>query len=62
MTNSQFNLIEMQWAQTIISEPPYIMPNGRISHDVAYEVMGKALDRLLDENHLSAHGQWTVRA
>jgi len=58
MTKSQFNLIEMDWAKKVISEPTYVMPNGRKSHDVAYEVLNKALDRILDENHLNAHGQW----
>jgi len=62
MTNSEFNLAEMSWAKKIISEPPYVMPNGRLSHDIAYEVLDKALDRMIDENHLNAVGQWTVRA
>ena len=62
MTNSQFNFAELTWAKKIISEPSYIMPNGRLSHDIAHEVLNKTMDRMLDENHLSAYGQWTVRA
>ena len=58
MTKSQFNLIEMDWAKKVLSEPSYIMPNGRKSHDVAHEVMSKALDRMLDQNRINAYGQW----
>ena len=58
MTESKFNLIEMDWAKKVLSEPSYIMPNGRKSHDVAHEVMSKALDRMLDQNRINAYGQW----
>ena len=58
MTNSQFNLTEKAWAEKILSQPSYIMPNGRKSHDVAHEVMSKALDRMLDENRINAYGQF----
>ena len=58
MTNNQFNLNEMAWAKKLLSEPPYVMQNGRKSHDVAHEVMSKALDRMLDENRINAHGQF----
>ena len=58
MTNSEFNLAQLAWGKKILSEPVYIMPNGRRSHDVAYEVMSKALDRMLDQNHINAYGQF----
>ena len=34
------------------------MPNGRKSHDIAHEVMSKALDRMLDQNRINAYGQF----
>ena len=58
MTNSRFNLTELTWSKKLLSEPSYIMPNGRKSHDVAHEVMNKALDRMLDENRINANGQF----
>ena len=58
MTKSQFNLIEMDWAKKVLSEPSYIMQNGRKSHEVAHEVMSKTLDRMLDENRINAYGKW----
>ena len=58
MNNSQFNLAEKAWAEKILSEPVYTMPNGRKSHDVAYEVLNKTIDRMLDQNCLTADGQW----
>ncbi|NBW19469.1 MAG: hypothetical protein EBR82_66990 [Caulobacteraceae bacterium] len=58
MSQNQFNLNEIAWAKKLLSEPVYIMPNGRRSHDVAYEVMSKALDRMLDQNHINAYGQF----
>ena len=58
MTKNQFNLNEIAWAKKLLSEPPYIMPNGRRSHDVAYEVMDRALDRMLDQNRVNACGQF----
>ena len=61
MTNSQFNLAEKAWAEKILDEPSYTMANGRQSHDVAYGVLSAVMDRMIDENHLNAAGQWTVR-
>ena len=58
MTKNQFNLNEIAWAKKLLSEPAYIMPNGRKSHDVAHEVMSKALDRMLDHNRINAYGQF----
>lgn len=58
MKNSQFNLAEKAWADKILSEPSYIMPNGRKSHDVAKEVLNKAMDRMLYQNRFTADGQW----
>ena len=58
MNNSQFNLAEKAWADKILSEPSYVMPNGLKSHDVAKEVLSKTMDRMLDQNRLTADGQW----
>ena len=58
MTNSKFNLAEKAWAEKILFEPSYTMPNGRLSHDIAYEVLNKALDRMIDENRLASDGTW----
>ena len=58
MTNAEFNLAQKAWAERILSAPVYTMPNGRRSHDVAYEVLSTAMDRMLDENRLTADGQW----
>ena len=61
MTKSEFNLVEKAWADKILSEPSYVMPNNRQSHDVAKEVLSKTMDRMLYQNRLDAHGQWAVR-
>jgi len=58
MNNSQFNLAEKAWAKKILSEPSFIMANSRQSHDVAKEVLSKTMDRMLDQNRLTADGQW----
>jgi hypothetical protein len=58
MTPAQFNLAQIKWANALLAQPAYVMPNGRSSHDVAYEVKATALDRMLDENTLTAYGQW----
>ena len=61
MTKSEFNLVEKAWAERLLSQPSFIMPNSRQSHDVAKEVLSKTMDRMLDQNRLDAHGQWAVR-
>ena len=58
MTKQEFNKSEIAWAQGILQQPEYKMPNGKSSHLVAYEVMNRAIDRMIDENHLTAHGTW----
>jgi len=58
MTKAEFNLAEKSWAERILSAPVYTMPNGRRSHDVAYEVLNAALDRMIEENSLTAWGSW----
>lgn len=58
MTKQEFNKAEMLWAQSILQQPEYTMPNGKPSHQVAYEVMGEAIDRMVEENLVNAYGQW----
>jgi hypothetical protein len=58
MKNSEFNLAEKTWAEKLLSEPVYTKLNGRQSHDVAYEVLNKVLDRMISDNRLTADGQW----
>lgn len=58
MRQSEFNLAEMQWADALLAQPAYTMPTGRSSHDVAYEVKAAALDRMIEQNTLTADGQW----
>lgn len=58
MTPAQFNLVEIEWADALLAKPPYTMPNGKSSHQVAYEVKSKTLDRMVFENRLTADGRW----
>ena len=59
MTKAEFNLAEKSWAERILSAPVYTMPNGRPSHDVAYEVLNAAIDRMIEENPVTVYGRWT---
>jgi len=58
MTKQEFNKSEIAWAQNILKQPEYKMPIGKSSHQVAYEVLNHAWDRMLDQNYVTAHGQW----
>ena len=58
MTSSEFNKAEIEWANGILSQPEYIMPNGKPSHQVAYEVKAQAVDRMIDTGRINAFGQW----
>ena len=60
MTNSAFNLMLVEWAKGILAQPAYIMPNGKSSHDVAYEELNKVIDRLPVENKVNAYGQFVA--
>lgn len=59
MTLSKFNLAEIKWADALLAQPAYVMANGRSSHDVAYEVKAAALDRMIEQNTLTADGRWS---
>lgn len=50
MTNAEFNLARVKWANDILSKPAYIMPNGKNSHDVANDELNAAHDRMILEN------------
>ena len=56
MTKAEFNLYEIDWANRLLSQPAYTMPNGKDSHTVAYEVKNKAMDRMIMENPLRHNG------
>jgi hypothetical protein len=58
MTSAEFNRAEIEWADNLLSQAVYTMPNGKSSHQVAYEVKSKALDRMISENRLAADGRW----
>ena len=58
MTNEQFNAAEIKWAHAILAKPAYTMPNGKQSHDVAYTVLSKAIDRFPVQNKVNANGAW----
>ena len=38
----------IDWAASILAKPEYTMPNGRYSHDVAYDIIETAEDDLID--------------
>jgi len=58
MTNKEFSNAEITWAEGILAQPAYTMPNGKNSHAVAYAVLNKALDRLPTTHQVNAYGQW----
>ena len=57
MTANEFTRAEIDWAQSILAKPVYTMPNGRSSHEVAYEALNNALDRAVDECLWTADGR-----
>ena len=59
MTSAEFNLAELAWADSILAQPAYTMPNGKSSHQVAYEVKAAALDRMIEQNTLTVDGRWS---
>lgn len=58
MTTNEFTRAEIDWANSILAQPVYTMPNGKPSHQVAYEVLNRALDRRIETGLISAHGRW----
>ena len=50
MTKAEFNIWSVEWAKKILSQPAYIMPVGRDSHELANDVMARAMDRMILEN------------
>lgn len=58
MTSAEFNRAEIDWANGILAQPAYTMPNGKSSHQVAYEVKAKAIDRMVEAGRINAFGQW----
>ena len=59
MTKQEFNKSEIAWAQNVLEQPEYNMYNGKSSHQVAYEVMNRAMDRMVEQNQITAYGQWS---
>lgn len=58
MTTNEFTKAEIEWAQGILAQPSYTMANGKPSHQVAYEVLCKALDRRIETGRVNAYGHW----
>jgi len=58
MTTNEFTKAEIEWANGILAQPVYVMPNGKPSHQVAYEVLNQALDRRIETGLISAYGEW----
>lgn len=58
MTTNEFTKAEIEWAHSILARPSYTMPNGKPSHQVAYEVLNRALDHRIETGLISAYGQW----
>ncbi len=58
MRQSEYNIAELKWADALLAQPAYVMANGRSSHDVAFEVKAAALDRMIEQNTLTADGRW----
>ena len=58
MKTNEFIAAEIEWAQGILAQPVYTMPNGKPSHQVAYEVLNQAMDRRIETGLVNAHGQW----
>lgn len=58
MTNKEFSSAEVRWAKGILAKPAYTMPNGKDSHEVAFSVIGKVLDRLPETHRVNAFGEW----
>lgn len=46
MKRSEFLKETIVWANGILSEPNYVMPNNKNSHDVALEEKGKSRRRI----------------
>lgn len=60
MNTPEFHKANIDWADRILSHSPYIMPNGRNSHDVAREVRAQSIDTLEDlalDGRYNAFGQ-----
>ena len=58
MKTNEFTNAEIEWAQGILAKPSYTMPNGKPSHQIAYEVLNQALDRRIEIGLISAYGEW----
>lgn len=60
MTKAKFNLSEINWAKKILSQPAYIMPVGKNSHELANDVMARAMDRMVLENPVRVNPETNV--
>ena len=61
MNSNQFNAAEVKWANGILAQPSYVMPNGKPSHQVAHEVLAGVMDRLVERGTVNAYGQWNFK-
>ena len=60
MTSKEFIQANITWANNLLAQPSYTMPNGKPSHQVAYEVLGESIDQMVDECSVDAFGRWFV--
>ena len=58
MTPKQFDRATTEWARNILAQPCYTMPNGKPSHQVAYEALNETADRLIERGTVTAYGDW----
>lgn len=61
MNSKQFDHANTKWAKMLLAQPCYTMPNGKPSHQVAYEVLGKVADRLIEHGTVTAYGDWFAK-
>lgn len=56
MTTNEFNRANVAWAENILAQPEYTMPNGKSSHQVAYETLHETVDAMVDTLRINAWG------
>lgn len=62
MTKSEFYRATIDWANAILDQPCYVMPNGKPSHAVAHETLAQTIDESLEDGSLriSSNGKFII--
>lgn len=60
MTNKEFIQTNINWANKLLAQPSYIMPNGKPSHQIAYEVLNESIDQMVEQLSVDAYGRWDI--